>query len=133
MQAESWSLRSGDDVFQHGNAFVGPYFQQIPPIGQGLDQSLYRHYERAINVRFGAPVPLCRVRQDVHRTAHQHCGGQMTVAMDRALLAVQLLIEGNSIYSMQRIVGVDQNTMMKLLMVAGAKCGKLVRRSGMAV
>ena len=57
----------------------------------------------------------------------------MTVAMDRALLAVQLLIEGNSIYSMQRIVGVDQNTMMKLLMVAGAKCGKLVRRSGMAV
>ncbi|HEX4486153.1 MAG TPA: hypothetical protein VH088_07810 [Terriglobales bacterium] len=52
----------------------------------------------------------------------------MTVPMDRAVLALQLLLEGNSIRSKQRITGVDQNTIMKLLVVAGEKCEKIMGR-----
>ena len=45
--------------------------------------------------------------------------GTMTVAEDKALLALQLLVEGNSIRSTERIAGIDRNTIMKLLVVAG--------------
>jgi len=50
----------------------------------------------------------------------------MTTPPDKALLALQLLFEGNSIRSTQRIAGIDQNTIMKLLVVAGEKCEKLM-------
>jgi IS1 family transposase len=52
----------------------------------------------------------------------------MTVPMDKALLALQLLIEGNSIRSTERIVGIDRNTILKLLVLAGEKCEKLMGR-----
>jgi len=52
----------------------------------------------------------------------------MTIPMDKALLAVQLLIEGSSIRSTERITGLDQNTIMKLLVIAGDKCEKLMGR-----
>jgi IS1 family transposase len=52
----------------------------------------------------------------------------MTVPMDKALLALQLLIEGNSIRSTERITNLDRNTIMKLLVLAGEKCNKLMGR-----
>jgi lambda repressor-like predicted transcriptional regulator len=52
----------------------------------------------------------------------------MTVADDKALLALQLLIEGNSIRSTERIAGIDRNTIMKLLVLAGEKCERLMGR-----
>src|SRR5947199_6921482 len=42
--------------------------------------------------------------------------------------ALQLLIEGNSLRSTERITGVDINTLMKLLVRAGGKCEKLMGR-----
>ena len=39
-----------------------------------------------------------------------------------------LLIEGNSIRSTERITGADRNTVMKLLVMAGEKCEKLMGR-----
>lgn len=54
--------------------------------------------------------------------------GNMTVPMDKALLALQLLIEGNSIRSTERITNIDRNTMMKRLVLAGEKCEKLMGR-----
>lgn len=50
----------------------------------------------------------------------------MTVDEDKALLALQLLLEGNSIRSTERIVGIDRNTIMALLVVAGEKCARLM-------
>lgn len=41
---------------------------------------------------------------------------------DRIVLALRLLIEGNSLSSTERITDIDRNTITKLLMLAGEKC-----------
>ena len=52
----------------------------------------------------------------------------MYIPQDKALLAVQLLLEGNSIRSTERITGLDRNTIMKVLVLAGEKCEKVMGR-----
>ncbi len=44
------------------------------------------------------------------------------------LIALKLLLEGNSIRSTVRITGVDGNTIMKALVLAGQRCEKLMGR-----
>jgi len=44
---------------------------------------------------------------------------------EKALLAIQLLLEGNSILSTERITGLNKNTIMKALVLAGEKCEKV--------
>jgi transposase-like protein len=58
--------------------------------------------------------------------AHRLTLGEMYVSEEKALLALQMLIEGNSIRSTQRITGIDQNTIMKMLAPAGERCEKLM-------
>jgi hypothetical protein len=50
----------------------------------------------------------------------------MYIPQDKMLLAVSLLLEGNSIRSTMRIIGIDQNTIMKALVLAGDRCEKLM-------
>lgn len=50
----------------------------------------------------------------------------MYAPKDKLLLAVQMLVEGNSIRSTMRISGLDQNTIMKALVLAGERCEKLM-------
>jgi IS1 family transposase len=50
----------------------------------------------------------------------------MYISQDRAVLALQLLLEGNSIRSTERISGLDRNTIMSLLVRAGKKCQRLM-------
>jgi len=69
--------------------------------------------------------PLCK---RTYTEAHQLTLGDMYLSHEKAQLVIQLLIEGNSIRSTQRITGVDQNTIMKLLVLAGKKCEKLMGR-----
>jgi IS1 family transposase len=52
----------------------------------------------------------------------------MYVSKDKAALAIRLLIEGNSIRSTMRITDLDQNTIMKMLVLAGERCEKLMGR-----
>ena len=52
----------------------------------------------------------------------------MYIPQNKALLAVQLLLEGNSIRSTERITGLDRNTIMKVLVLAGEKCEKVMGR-----
>src|SRR5450432_2921977 len=59
---------------------------------------------------------------------HSRLVDDMTLADEKALLALQLLIEGNSLSSTERITDVDINTLMKLLVRAGEKCEKLMGR-----
>lgn len=58
--------------------------------------------------------------------AHSLTLGQMYIPQEKILLAVQLLLEGNSIRSTQRISGLDQNTITKALVLAGEKCEKIM-------
>ena len=53
---------------------------------------------------------------------------KMYLSQEKAVLALQLLIEGNSIRSTMRISGVDGNTIMKMLVLAGERCEKLMGR-----
>ena len=50
------------------------------------------------------------------------------LSKDRIVLALRLLLEGNSIRSTERITEMDRNTIMKLLALAGEKCEKLMGR-----
>src|SRR5208282_6508497 len=60
--------------------------------------------------------------------AHERTLGSMYVPADRAELAVQLLVEGNSIRSTERITKLDRNTIMRVrvLVLAGERCQSLM-------
>jgi transposase-like protein/IS1 family transposase len=45
---------------------------------------------------------------------------------ERALLALTLIVEGNSIRSTQRITGLDKKTILRLLVAAGERCENLL-------
>jgi transposase-like protein/IS1 family transposase len=66
-----------------------------------------------------------------HKTyteAHKPALEGSYIPQDKVVLVLRLLVEGNSIRSTQRISGLDQNTIMKLLVLAGEKCEKLMGR-----
>jgi transposase-like protein/IS1 family transposase len=48
--------------------------------------------------------------------------GSMLVPLDKAKMVLQLLVEGSSIRSAERITGVNRNTICKLLVFFGSKC-----------
>ncbi len=50
----------------------------------------------------------------------------MRLSLDRALLCIQLIVEGNSIRSTERITGVHSDTILALLVKAGERCEKLL-------
>lgn len=52
--------------------------------------------------------------------------GAMTVPVEKALLVLQLLCEGNGIRSIQRITGCHQATILKLLVEVGGGCEQLL-------
>src|SRR5271165_1839510 len=53
---------------------------------------------------------------------HARLFGAMTVPEDKALLAIQLLIEGTSIRSTERITKLHRDTIIRLLVLAGERC-----------
>jgi transposase-like protein/IS1 family transposase len=67
--------------------------------------------------------PLCK---KTYTQAHERTLGTMYISEDQALLAVQLLIEGNSLRSTQRITKLDVNTLMRVLVRAGERCETLL-------
>jgi transposase-like protein/IS1 family transposase len=61
--------------------------------------------------------------------------GNMYLSEDKALLSLQLLLEGNSLRSIERITGVEMHTLLKLLVMAGERCEGVMnqRIKGVAV
>ena len=53
----------------------------------------------------------------------------MTTQVDKALHAIRLLAEGNSIRSIERTANLHRDTILKLLVVVGEKCEKLMGRA----
>ncbi len=63
--------------------------------------------------------PQCR---KTYTEDHARLFGTMIVPEDKALLAIQLLIEGTSIRSAERITGLHRDTIIRLLVLAGERC-----------
>jgi transposase-like protein len=59
--------------------------------------------------------PSCK---KTYTEAHSLTLGEMYVSEEKMLMAVKLLVEGNSIRSTMRITGVDGNTITKALVLA---------------
>lgn len=59
----------------------------------------------------------------------------MRLPMEKALLCLRLLVEGNSIRSTERITGVEKKTILSLLVLTGEKCERLLNEKikGLAV
>ena len=57
---------------------------------------------------------------------HQRILDSTYIPADRIVLALQLLLEGNSIRSTERITKLDRNTIMRLLVLAGQRCERLL-------
>src|ERR1041384_3034144 len=55
--------------------------------------------------------------------------GNMYLSEEKALLVLQLLVEGNSIRSIERITGCEKKTICTLLRVAGERCEDLMKRT----
>src|SRR5258706_608734 len=53
--------------------------------------------------------------------------GRMILAEDKALMCVNLLVEGNSIRSTERITGVHRDTILDLLVTVGDRCEHLLQ------
>ncbi len=68
----------------------------------------------------------CPICKKTYTEAHERTLGSMYVPQDRAELAVQMLIEGNSLRSTQRITKLDINTIMRVLVLAGERCQSLM-------
>lgn len=52
----------------------------------------------------------------------------MTVPMEKATLALKLLVEGSSVRSVERITELHRDTILKLLVIAGEKCERVMAR-----
>jgi DNA-directed RNA polymerase specialized sigma24 family protein len=50
----------------------------------------------------------------------------MRLPIDRAVNILQLLLEGMSIRSVERVTSVHRDTIMRLLLLAGERCEKLM-------
>lgn len=50
----------------------------------------------------------------------------MNLSMDKSLMCLNLLVEGCSVRSIERITGVHRDTILDLLVTVGAKCEKLM-------
>jgi len=61
--------------------------------------------------------------------------GNMYLTEDKMLLCLTLLLEGNSIRSIERITGVTKQTILNMLVLAGEKCEEVMHRriKGIAV
>lgn len=59
----------------------------------------------------------------------------MYLSEEKALLCLNLLLEGNSLRSIERITGVTMHTLLDLLTLAGEKCERLMNEKikGIAV
>jgi transposase-like protein/IS1 family transposase len=61
--------------------------------------------------------------------------GTMRIPLDKAEMVLRLLLEGNSIRSIQRITDVHQETILNLMVLAGERCERLMNKriKGIAV
>jgi transposase-like protein/IS1 family transposase len=67
--------------------------------------------------------PRCK---KTYTEAHRRVMDSMYIPHEKAVMALRLLLEGNSIRSTERITDLDRNTIMSLLVKAGDRCNSLL-------
>ena len=67
----------------------------------------------------------CQCYKTYSDPRNEHLGGMYT-APEKVEAVLKLLVEGCSIRSIQRLTGIDQNTIMKILVLAGDRCQRLL-------
>ena len=67
----------------------------------------------------------CPVCKRTYTEPHTQTLGEMNISWEKALLALQLLLEGNSVRSTSRITGLNKNTILRALVLAGERCDKV--------
>ena len=70
----------------------------------------------------------CPACHKTYTEAHKAALQGSYIPMERIVLALRLMVEGNSLRSISRITDLDLNTLMKILAKAGEKCEKLMGR-----
>ena len=88
---------------------------------------------RAGKDRKGAQRYKCQRCKRRFQEQQERLLGNMYLPEDKAMLCLQLLLEGSSLRSIQRITGVHKNTVMALMLVAGERCERLMDRYIQAV
>jgi len=78
--------------------------------------------------RKGSQRFLCRNCKRYFQAEREKLLGNMYLSEEKSLLVLQLLVEGNSIRSIERITGIEKKTICSLLNLAGAHCEGLMRR-----
>jgi transposase-like protein/IS1 family transposase len=68
----------------------------------------------------------CPICKKTYTEEHARVLDSMYIPQDKAVLALRLLLEGNSIRSTERITDLDRNTIMSLLVKAGDRCETLL-------
>jgi transposase-like protein/IS1 family transposase len=91
------------------------------------------HYCRLACKRFGKHRNgLQRFRcNQCHKTFtadHERPLDEMRLPLDKATSILQLLLEGMSIRSVERVTGVHRDTILRLLVLAGDRCRRLMQR-----
>ena len=69
----------------------------------------------------------CKQCRKTFTEDHANPLGGMYLPMEKATSILQLLLEGMSIRSAERITGVHRDTIMRLLVVAGTRCERLMQ------
>ena len=64
----------------------------------------------------------CPICGKTYTEDHARLFAPMTVPEDKALLAIQLLIEGTSVRTVERVTQLHRDTILRLLVLAGERC-----------
>jgi transposase-like protein/IS1 family transposase len=84
-----------------------------------------RHYGKHRN---GLQRWQCATCGKTFTEPHQRPFDQMYTSQERGLLAVKMLLEGSSIRSTERITDLHRDTILRLLVLVGEKCEKVMGR-----
>src|ERR1700682_251584 len=84
--------------------------------------------DRKGNQRF-----LCRNCKRFFQAECERLLGNMNLSEEKSLMVLRLLLEGNSIRSIERITGVEKKTITRVLLNVGEHCEKLMSRKIKAV
>jgi transposase-like protein/IS1 family transposase len=52
--------------------------------------------------------------------------GDMTIPVEKSIVALKLLLEGSSVRSVERVTELHRDTILKLMVVAGSKCERIM-------
>jgi transposase-like protein/IS1 family transposase len=76
--------------------------------------------------RYGNQRYRCMQCRKTFQELKEKLLGNMYLPEAKALMVLHMLVEGNSIRSIERLTGVNRNTVMSLLVIAGKKCERMM-------